>query len=80
MKFSVRKSILIITFILVVLSFIIFFDFFTSDMNGWGVLVGIILVYAIEGFVLWRCPHCKAYLGRLSFFAKYCPHCSKELE
>lgn len=34
----------------------------------------------ITQLFLFRCPHCNAYLNRLSASAEYCPHCGKRFE
>lgn len=37
-----------------------------------------LIAMAVTELALDRCPHCRAYLGRVG--AKYCPQCGKSLE
>ena len=42
-------------------------------------LVGWLLLYFAAVHLLWRCPHCGGYLGKVNKVPTHCPHCGKEL-
>ena len=47
----------------------------------WSVIVGVVFMAACAFVSLkWcRCPHCGAYLGRMSKVSNHCPECGGEL-
>jgi hypothetical protein len=47
------------------------------DANGWIIVLPVAAALAFS-FYNWRCPACKAYLGR-SWNPKHCQHCGIEL-
>ena len=44
-----------------------------------GSMVGIIVGVGVFSLINWRCPGCKAYLGK-SFSPRYCPRCGVGLQ
>jgi len=42
-------------------------------------LVGWLILYLVAVHLLWRCPHCDGYLGKVNKVPTHCPHCGKEL-
>ena len=42
-------------------------------------LVGWLILYLAMVHLLWRCPHCDGYLGKVNKVPTHCPHCGKEL-
>ena len=41
--------------------------------------VGWLFLYFAAVHLLWRCPHCGNYLGKVNKVPTHCPHCEKEL-
>lgn len=41
--------------------------------------VGWLILYLVAVHLLWRCPHCDGYLGKVNKVPTHCPHCQKEL-
>ena len=42
-------------------------------------LIGWLILYLAMVHLLWRCPHCDGYLGKVNKVPTHCPHCGKEL-
>lgn len=42
-------------------------------------LVGWLILYLVAVHLLWRCPYCDGYLGKINKVPTHCPHCQKEL-
>ncbi len=42
-------------------------------------LLGWLILYVAAVHLLWRCPHCGNYLGKVNKVPTHCPHCEKEL-
>lgn len=42
-------------------------------------LVGWLILYLVAVHLLWRCPHCDGYLGKVNKLPAHCPHCGEEL-
>lgn len=80
MSFRTKQRILIAVAIGLVLALLLFYRFFTETLIGVLLLVAWFGGYWILNLLWWRCPHCNAYLWKLSTFAEYCPHCGKKLE
>lgn len=43
-------------------------------------LVGWLILYFAAVHLLWRCPHCGGYLGKVNKVPTHCPHCGEALE
>ena len=79
MSFNMKKLIMVILAVVFIAGVLIFKDFLLDTELGNVVLVMYIIAYSAFCIVFWRCKHCKRPLGKLSFFAKYCPYCGDEL-
>ena len=42
-------------------------------------LLGWLILYFAAVHLLWRCPHCGNYLGKVNKVPTHCPRCGKEL-
>lgn len=42
-------------------------------------IIGWLILYFAAVHLLWRCPHCDGYLGKVNKVPTHCPHCEKEL-
>ena len=42
-------------------------------------LLGWLILYFAAVHLLWRCPHCDGYLGKVNKVPTHCPHCGEEL-
>lgn len=80
MSFTTKKTILFLSALVLVLAIFLFRDFFFDTMLGVLLLVVSFVAYFIVNLIWWRCPHCDAYLHKLSMFATHCPYCGEELE
>lgn len=79
MSFTVKKIIMLVLAAIFILALLLFQDFLLETTVGKFILFAYIIAYSIFCIVFWRCKHCKRSLGKLSMFAKYCPHCGDEL-
>ncbi|MBQ2781212.1 MAG: hypothetical protein IJF42_06630 [Clostridia bacterium] len=80
MSFTGKRRILNVVAVLIVVTIFAFHKFFIETTSGNTVLAAVLLAFLILNFAWWRCPHCHAYLWKLSPFAKHCPYCGKKLE
>ena len=75
MNLASVKQFLTITFLVIVVALI-----GASFMNAPGliyVMMAFFVIYAVVFLVGWRCPKCKAHLGKLN--ARRCRKCGQEL-
>lgn len=62
----------------------VFFSLISFTMSDSFIIIFIIISLAflfittITHIVLWRCPYCKSFLGRVDF-GTHCKYCGKEL-
>lgn len=80
MSFTTKKIILFLSALVLVLAIFLFRDFFLDTMLGISLLVLFLVAHLIVTLIWWRCPHCNAYLHKLSMFATHCPFCGEKLE
>ena len=38
------------------------------------------MIWGLFSRLLWRCPHCKGFLGKVEERKKHCPHCKKRID
>lgn len=80
MSFNEKKWILIILGVVLVLSLVLFQGILLDSAIGIGIVLLLVIGYLVLNWIWWRCPHCNAYLWKLSTFAEYCPYCGEKLE
>lgn len=81
-SFNTRKNILAVFTVIACLS-VIALRFVWVKSNDWksiafyvAVMV-LVVAYFILTVILWRCPYCGKYLGKLDFGIHSCKHCDK---
>lgn len=80
MSFTLKRRILNGIAIVLILAILIFRDFFSKTVLGITVLLLWLTVLCVLNLLWWRCPHCNAYLWKLSPFATHCPFCGSKFE
>jgi hypothetical protein len=80
MSFHKKKWLLMGLGVALVLVLLLLHNILLDSYIGIGIVLFLMIGYLVLNWIWWRCPHCNAYLWKLSTFAEYCPHCGKKLE